>query len=261
MLRALLDMNVLDIDCGLEHTIAVVKPGKLMAWGHGGGGRLGTAGTDGAFSGVLGTSSGIPVREITPAPVALTGDTKRTTLFKAVACGDYHSLGLTTEGKVFSWGVGFVGQLGVGADEDEGAGATPTSTSASALSAAAAAAAAAAPVPIAVGDGVGDSVAAVAASYTTSACVTVNGKLYTWGGGSCGKLGHGPPEEEEEDGGFFFEDVPVPRRVLGGGFESRKVVSVACGDFHTLAVVMGADVRGGRSVGRSGQELFAWGDN
>ena len=40
-------MSILDVDCGLEHTIAVVKPGKLMAWGHAV--ADGTAGADGTF--------------------------------------------------------------------------------------------------------------------------------------------------------------------------------------------------------------------
>ena len=223
--RALLDMNVLDIDCGLEHTIAVVKPGKLFAWGHGGGGRLGTAGSD-AFSGVLGTSSGVPVREIKPTPIALTGESKRGTLFKAVACGDYHSLGLTTEGKVYSWGVGFVGQRGVSLVE----GSDP------------------APALVNIAD---STVTSIAAGYTTSACVTSDGKLYTWGGGSCGKLGHGT-SDGAEDG--LFEDESVPRQVLGT-LLSRKVIVVACGDFHTLAVVASATGR------RRSEELYAWGDN
>ena len=161
----LLDMSVLDVDCGLEHNCC--RSLEIDGLGHGGGGRLGTAGADGTFSDVLGTSSGVPVREITPAPIVLTGENKRGTLFKAVACGDYHSLGLTTEGTVFSWGVDFVGQLGDDVDNDGGATASTQFSSP--------------PTPIVVGEDANDPVETIAASYTTSACVTKSGKLYIGG--------------------------------------------------------------------------------
>ena len=58
--------------------------------------------------------------------------------------------------------------------------------------------------------------------------------------------------EKRDEETWCFDDVLVPRRVAA--LAGRIVVAVACGDFHTLAVVDSNEA----SVSHS---LFAWGDN
>jgi E3 ubiquitin-protein ligase HERC2 len=56
-----------------------------------------------------------------------------------------------------------------------------------------------------------------------SAAVTEDGKLYTWGSSSYGRLGHGDRE-----------DLNVPKQV--SSISSKIIVEVSCGhgDAHTL---------------------------
>jgi RCC1 and BTB domain-containing protein len=65
-------------------------------------------------------------------------------------------------------------------------------------------------------------------SYHT-ACVSTTGKMYVFGGGLHGKLG-------------MEEACPVPRLVPG--FADKKVLSVACGSRHTVALVSCPDLPG-----------------
>ena len=243
IVRHMLGKNVLGIACGLEHTVAMVKPGKLWAWGHGGGGRLGTKSTvDGVDEG-----DGTLLHELAPATVVGTNGV----VFVGVACGDYHTLGLTSSGHLHSWGSGFYGQLGRSED------ATETKV-----------------------EDIED-IVAISASYTTSVAVSSAGALYTWGGGECGKLGHGATTTESGNaressmesveakttalnnnnnnsndatvvGDVLFDDVFVPRIV--SGLSSVKVRSVACGDFHTMVTVS-------TSFRTGGVRMFAWGNN
>lgn len=64
------------------------------------------------------------------------------------------------------------------------------------------------------------------------AAVTSNGQLYTWGSGSCGKLGHGS-----------CDDVTVP--TLVATLKPVKIVEVCCGtgDAHTLAVTEAGKIK------------------
>jgi alpha-tubulin suppressor-like RCC1 family protein len=55
------------------------------------------------------------------------------------------------------------------------------------------------------------------------AAVSSSGKLFTWGYGSNGRLGHGDEA-----------DVPIPTEV--GALSDEKIVHVSCGGHHTAAV-------------------------
>ena len=84
----------------------------------------------------------------------------------AVSAGAAHSLALTADGSVWSWGFGLLGKLGHG---DEQAQRQPRKVDALA----------------------GQRVVAVSAGGGHSLAVTANGDTFTWGDGSHGGLGHG----------------------------------------------------------------------
>ena len=67
-------------------------------------------------------------------------------------------------------------------------------------------------------------------SYHTAA-VGGGGRLWTWGGGMYGKLGHGT-------------EAGCSRPKVVGAVEGLRVKEVACGSRHTLAVVEGGEVYG-----------------
>ena len=71
----------------------------------------------------------------------------------------------------------------------------------------------------------GEKVVFVAARGRRTVAVTAGGRLYTWGYGNFGQLGHG-------DTGNRL----VPTLVGAGAFGRSAVVMAACGDLHTLVV-------------------------
>mmetsp|Transcript_20483 Transcript_20483/g.50234 ORF Transcript_20483/g.50234 Transcript_20483/m.50234 type:complete len:594 (-) Transcript_20483:76-1857(-) len=118
---------------------------------------------------------------------------------RQIACGSGHTVVLSTEGEVFTWGRGDDGRLGHG---DNGWKYVPRITQSLA----------------------GQVVVQVTCGSYHTAAVSGNGDLFTWGGGMYGKLGHG-----NEMG----HSTPKRVEALAG----LAVSQIACGSRHTVAVV------------------------
>lgn len=117
---------------------------------------------------------------------------------KQIACGSGHTVVLTGEGEVYTWGRGDDGRLGHG---DNGWKYVPRLTHSL----------------------TGQVVTHVTCGSYHTAAVSSNGDLYTWGGGMYGKLGHG-----NESG------HSTPRRVET--LVGLSIVDIACGSRHTAVV-------------------------
>lgn len=139
-----------------------------------------------------------------------------------VACGKYHTCAVSTAGDLFTWGDGThnAGLLGHGTDVSHW---IPKRVS---------------------GPLEGLQVLSVACGAWHSALATSNGKLFTFGDGTFGVLGHGDRES-----------VSYPKEVqlLNG----LKTIKVACGVWHTAAIV---EVMGQSGANVSSRKLFTWGD-
>ncbi|CAE8585442.1 unnamed protein product, partial [Polarella glacialis] len=92
------------IACGKAHTIAVSDRGRMFTWGAGACGQLGHPDTSSFPS----DEDGYPFQ-----PVPREVEHLREQKVVATACGDVHTLALTDEGHVYSFGGGSYGQLGV----------------------------------------------------------------------------------------------------------------------------------------------------
>ncbi|KAI4345782.1 hypothetical protein L6164_012877 [Bauhinia variegata] len=139
-----------------------------------------------------------------------------------VACGEYHTCALSTSGDLFTWGDGThnAGLLGHGTDASHW-------------------------IPKRVnGPLEGLQVLSIACGTWHSALATSNGKLFTFGDGTFGVLGHGDRQS-----------VSFPKEVqlLSG----LKTIKVACGVWHTAAIV---EVMGQTGSSSSSRKLFTWGD-
>ncbi|OMO95438.1 Zinc finger, FYVE-type [Corchorus olitorius] len=139
-----------------------------------------------------------------------------------VACGKYHTCVVSTAGDLFTWGDGAhnAGLLGHGTDVSHW-------------------------IPKRVcGALEGLQVLSIACGTWHSALATSNGKLFTFGDGTFGVLGHGDQES-----------VAYPKEVqmLSG----LKTIKVACGVWHTAAIV---EVIGQSGANISSRKLFTWGD-
>ncbi|XP_043722041.1 PH, RCC1 and FYVE domains-containing protein 1-like [Telopea speciosissima] len=139
-----------------------------------------------------------------------------------VACGEYHTCAISVAGDLFTWGDGThnSGLLGHGTDVSHW---LPKRIS---------------------GPLEGLQVLSVACGTWHSALATSNGKLFTFGDGTFGVLGHGDRES-----------VTYPREVRS--LSGLKTIKVACGVWHTAAIV---EVIGQGGANVSSRKLFTWGD-
>ncbi|XP_068430797.1 probable E3 ubiquitin-protein ligase HERC1 isoform X3 [Clinocottus analis] len=169
------------IEAGQYCTFSVSADGSVKACGKGSYGRLG-----------LGDSNNQSM------PKKLVLEPHRNMKKVSSSKGsDGHTLAITVEGEVFSWGDGEYGKLG------HGNSATQKYPK------------------IIQGPLCGKVVVCVSAGYRHSAAVTNDGELYTWGEGDFGRLGHSDSQSR---------NVPTLVKDISG------VGQVACGSSHTVAV-------------------------
>ncbi|XP_011882075.1 PREDICTED: probable E3 ubiquitin-protein ligase HERC4 isoform X2 [Vollenhovia emeryi] len=95
MVKVLGTNVIVQIACGVEHSIALTNDGELYAWGSNREGQLG-----------LGSHT---TTEIKPKRIP----TLAAVPIAFVACGGYHTVVITKSGAVFSWGRNTFGQLGI----------------------------------------------------------------------------------------------------------------------------------------------------
>ncbi|XP_062180310.1 PH, RCC1 and FYVE domains-containing protein 1-like isoform X1 [Phragmites australis] len=139
-----------------------------------------------------------------------------------VACGEFHTCAVTASGDLYSWGDGYynAGLLGHGVGASH---CLPKRVS----------------VPLE-----GLQVLSIACGSWHSALVTSSGKVFTFGDGTFGALGHGNRES-----------VAYPKEVETlNGFRTMKV---ACGLWHSAAIVETSSQAGMNVVSR---KLYTWGD-
>ncbi|XP_075899766.1 putative E3 ubiquitin-protein ligase HERC1 isoform X1 [Nelusetta ayraudi] len=169
------------IEAGQYCTFSVSADGSVKACGKGSYGRLG-----------LGDSNNQSM------PKKLVLEPHRNMKKVSSSKGsDGHTLAITVEGEVFSWGDGEYGKLG------HGNSATQKYPK------------------IIQGPLYSKVVVCVSAGYRHSAAVTNDGELYTWGEGDFGRLGHSDSQSR---------NVPTLVKDISG------VGQVACGSSHTIAV-------------------------
>tara|TARA_B100000780_G_scaffold269416_1_gene228199 strand:- start:442 stop:2439 length:1998 start_codon:yes stop_codon:yes gene_type:complete len=158
--------------CGHDHTVAVSDRGVGYAWGFANSGKLGL--------GVM-EREGVerPFSRYFPTPIII--DRLKRVHVAQVACGPNHSMALTDEGVVYSWGAGDGGRLGHGDDKDREQPTLIKFFSPEDKRAAQ----------------VRHIVLQIACGYWHSAAIvlvppyTEGGYVYTWGSGFAGQLGQG----------------------------------------------------------------------
>ncbi|XP_072799353.1 probable E3 ubiquitin-protein ligase HERC6 isoform X1 [Vicugna pacos] len=233
---ALKTLHVALVSCGKEHSLAVCRKGRVFAWGAGSDGQLGT----GEF------------KEINFIPKKI----KTLTGIKIiqVSCGHYHSLALSEDGQVFSWGKNIDGQLGLGSEfpsqaspqrvrslegiplAQVAAGGAHSfalslsgtsfgwgSNSAGQLALHRSKVPAQSYRPLSVGALKSLGVTYISCGYEHTAVLTQDGKVFTFGDNSYGQLGHSPTAEKR--------GPQLVERIEG------LVSQIDCGSYHTLAYV------------------------
>lgn len=197
-------LDVQNVALGGKHAALVTKQGEVFCWGQGKWGRLGQKiDMDISSPKIVDSLNGIHV--------------------KHVACGEYHTCALTDSGEVYTWG----NDVCCADLSNEG---RPRSQW----------------IPQKLGgplDGI--SISSVACGEWHTAIVSSCGRLFTHGDGTFGVLGHGD-----------LRSCSSPKEVES--LSGLKVRSVACGSWHTAAIVevMFDRFRYNSASGK----LFTWGD-
>ncbi|XP_059521658.1 probable E3 ubiquitin-protein ligase HERC6 isoform X1 [Myotis daubentonii] len=189
-IKALETLHVVFVSCGKEHSLAVCHKGRVFAWGAGSEGQLGI----GEFKEII----------FTPKKIKTLDGIK----IIQVSCGDYHSLALSEDGQVFSWGKNSHGQLGLGKD-------FPSQAS---------------PQRVRSLDGI--PLAQVAAGGAHSFALSLSGTSFGWGSNSAGQLA------------LSGKDVPVQsyKPLSVGRLKSLDVVYISCGYEHTAVLTQNGKV-------------------
>ena len=107
--------KIIDISCGTVHNLALTEDGKVFSWGSFQGGQLGLSSEFLLNENQKKTKDKEMYLSI---PTLIPFFRKEDIKIKKISCGEAHSLALTEKGKVYSWGFGSNGQLGLGFCED-----------------------------------------------------------------------------------------------------------------------------------------------
>ena len=168
--------NWKQVTCGYKHTAAIKTDGTLWTWGLNGSGQLGDNTT---------TQRNTPV-------TTFTGGTN----WRQVACGEFRSVAIKTDGTLWTWGINSSGQLGINDTTQRN---TPATTFAG-----------------------GTNWKQVACGYKHTAAIKTDGTLWTWGQ-NFGQLGINNATNP----------ICTPVTTFAGGTNWKQV---ACGSQCTVAI-------------------------
>ncbi|XP_057437198.1 RCC1 domain-containing protein RUG3, mitochondrial isoform X2 [Lotus japonicus] len=176
------------VSCGGFFTMALTEDGQLWNWGANSNYELGRGDKIGGWK---------------PRPVPSLENVR----IIQIASGGYHSLALTDNGKVLSWGHGGQGQLGHGSIQNQ-------------------------KIPMVIEALATEHIIYISCGGSFSAAVTDKGKLYMWGNASDSQLGvPGLPAIQSSpiEVNFLMED---------DGLGPHKVLSVATGASHAMCLAL-----------------------
>jgi alpha-tubulin suppressor-like RCC1 family protein len=215
--RSLASKRVMSIATGYAYAMALTSDHEVYFWGNNNHGQSG-----------LGVNYfGAAFRKIEE-PVLV--ETLQGKDIIQLGCGSFFVLALSASGTVYSWGL--VDCVGLGTldkikstfDPDEIAESVSKDKRTVLLK------------PRVLKVPSESRVVRINAGQWHSCAITETGELFTWGVGYQGRLGHGDKEA-----------CYVPTKVTGE-LEGKKVIDVACGSFHTVALTADGGV-------------YCWGDN
>lgn len=171
-LLADLRKHIVQISAGTAHSACVTSEGELYLWGEGDAGQTGM---------MVDTASGA---KVVPAALFAPKLMDLPVIFKQVACGMYHTVALTVEGKVYSWGWAAQGRLGVLEEALVKNSSCPMAKYGQATT------------PQMLETLYDEHIIQVETKRSHTACVSSEGAVYTWGEGSHFQLGHGGRTDE-----------------------------------------------------------------
>eukprot|EP00941_MAST-03F_sp_MAST-3F-sp1_P001298 g1298.t1 len=193
--EALSGVPIKSISCGFYHTAAVDNEGRVWTWGYGGSMMFGQGGLGHGDMQQCDVPTLVEVLEEDGVDIV------------SVACGESHTLALSSTGEVWSWGKGEYGRLGIGGSSDSS-------------------------LPELVdllNEMENPKATAIAAGHSSSFAVMEDGKCFAWGRNDQGQLGLGGTMSMDV---YSMEEYPTELEALN----DVKIAQIAAGDGHTLAL-------------------------
>lgn len=215
---------------GDGHCVAVTKEGKVYSWGACACGQLGIDDS----SDIELDSEGFPIQPYPKLIVSLNG-----IKIKSVAAGDAHTLALSYNGDIYSWGGSGCGQLGhpnirqLPKDNEN----CPYL-----------------PYPKIIEAFKDIKMCDIACGKTHSVAIDNSGNVYTWGAGASGQLGVKDLKSLPlDDDSYPYQ--PLPCMLSSLKKNNIYVTKAVCGDLHTLLLTTSGEVYsfGGGVNGQLGQ--------
>ncbi|XP_039591074.1 probable E3 ubiquitin-protein ligase HERC4 isoform X2 [Polypterus senegalus] len=173
--------NIVTVSCGEAHTLALNGKGQVFAWGLASDGQLGLSGAEECIR--------VPKNIKSLSEIQIV----------QVACGYYHSLALSKDSKIFSWGQNKYGQLGLGMESKSQSS------------------------PQHIRSLLGIPFGQIAAGGAHGFALTLSGAIFGWGRNNFGQLG-------------VNDDKDRYAPVLLKSLRTQKVIYVCCGEDHTAAL-------------------------
>lgn len=178
-IRVLQGLQIKQMACGDSHCLAISTDGEVYSWGRNQNGQLGLGHHDDSLRPQkVPTFQGVEV--------------------KMVAAGAEHTVAITASGKLYGWGWGRYGNLGLGDQKDRAVPAEVTTLNR-------------------------EKMKMVACGWRHTIVVSESGNIYSYGWSKYGQLGHGT-----------FQDLLVPHQVLV--LNDRRIENIAGGWRHSMAI-------------------------
>lgn len=199
--------RVVNVAAGYGYSVAISASGKCYTWG---------------FNDKLQLGLGHRFNQHRPQVVRALEDK----ICVSAACGQQHTLVLTEDGQVWSWGLGVFGQLGHGTLHDE-------------------------KIPRRISDFKHPDfpekeikIAAIACGSHHSLALDSDGCVWSWGSSEYAQQfqseakyyddwGSSERRGVSKNGQSYYYSIP---RLILNGFEKKRVVSIACGNLHNIAL-------------------------
>ena len=223
------NINVCNVVCGSVHNIAIDSKGCLYGWGDNKAGQLGL--------------SGLSSEEYFTTPIKI--DNTRYNIV-SLAMKELHSIGVNAYGNVFSWGSSPNGQLGVGT-------CMHNKLAKASLIAQTQQYKVTTPTHITTLNNV--AIANVECGGAFSMFISNDGCLYACGLNDQGQLGINNDNNNARDVRSVRDckDITRPIRVECFVNDNMKVVKIACGESHCVAIV--------KEMSKGCTSLWSWGNN
>ena len=222
--------KIKSISAGTIHNLALTINGKIFSWGSSLGGQLGLS------ENYLLSQPQFKQKNFLSTPTIIKFPENQI-IIKKISCGEAHSIALTNNGEVFTWGFGSNGQLGQGFCEDSfepGSGLIKSRKFT--------------PKKINI-----KNIIDIQCGKTFSMIINKNNELFGFGVNDLNQLGINdmPSKKHLFNKDFFCCDFIFPTKVEC--FIKMKVKKIACGEGHCLAVI--------NETYSNIENIWSWGNN